>query len=148
MNIDTAELRRMMAEATPGPWVRAGLFDNPHDAALSTAAVNALPALLDEVERLRGGCEDCDIARRDFAHSQDLDYVKWAAERERLTAENAALLARAEAAEAKVTQVLDELRPIIGCVAFEDRGKVFLEQPVYAREEYDRLRALAGKEGE
>lgn len=62
--------------------------------------------------------------------------------------ENAALLARAEAAEAKVARVLDELRPIIGCVAFEDRGKVFLEQPVYTREEYDRLRALAGKEGE
>jgi hypothetical protein len=68
-----AELRRLMAEATPGPWrFRASFrdcvvhpandgrtiaqatacFDNDRaNAALIAAAVNALPALLDAVER-------------------------------------------------------------------------------------------------
>ena len=131
--IDTAELRRKYELSMRRSY--------PQQSVPAVKIWNALPALLDEVERLRGGCEDCDIARRDFAHSQDLDYVKWAAERERLTAENAALLARAEAAEAKVAEAREVARDTLdtnyygSCYQFDD-------------EMYDRLRALAGKEGE
>ena len=68
-----AELERLLAEATPGPWSseisgdgmylnagRIGLMagihakERPDDAALCAAAVNALPALIAERERLRG----------------------------------------------------------------------------------------------
>lgn len=63
---DTTELRRLLAEATPGPWsveeypdmpgsfyVKAGVFGLHENAALIVAARNALPALLDENDRLR-----------------------------------------------------------------------------------------------
>lgn len=67
---DIAELRRLLAEATPGPWhagVRKlfagalgreplreiGSIGADADRDLIVAAINALPALLDEVERLR-----------------------------------------------------------------------------------------------
>lgn len=78
--IDIADLREKLAGATPGPWAALdylyGGFDDygrvriidaadslddniaesvlPADAVLVAAAVNALPALLDEIERLRG----------------------------------------------------------------------------------------------
>ena len=72
---DIAELERLLAEATPGPWSSQHGYDEPElsiwagghclfadsfryarsaDAALIAAAVNALPALLAERERLRG----------------------------------------------------------------------------------------------
>ena len=81
MTIDIADLRAKHAAATPGPWAAQdymfpGLADEgrtrirltdaedsldeniagtvlPEDAELIVAAVNALPALLDELERLR-----------------------------------------------------------------------------------------------
>lgn len=75
MTVDTAELRRLLAEATPGPWrtevggqvwswVRPNgrrfvattrYRTHPEDApnaALIVAAVNALPGLLDRIEEL------------------------------------------------------------------------------------------------
>jgi hypothetical protein len=74
MTTDIKELRRLLAEASPGPWDTNtsgeeefdDLFDHiridglawqlgtEEDARLIAAAVNALPELLDEVERLRG----------------------------------------------------------------------------------------------
>ena len=69
-DIDRDELRRLLDEATPGPWVAEGsqvwgpdgglvaavrehstLVDRP-DALIIAAAVNALPALLDAAELL------------------------------------------------------------------------------------------------
>ena len=57
---DIAELRRLLAAASPRPWKHVSWWDQCEDAiiceqdlALIAAAVNALPDLLDEVERLR-----------------------------------------------------------------------------------------------
>lgn len=69
-HMNSADLRRLLAEATPGPWdvmgprarhwywIGAGVEDDPADdlsladAKLITATVNALPALLDRMEKL------------------------------------------------------------------------------------------------
>lgn len=69
--IEIPELRRLLAEATPGDWkigpsqfdletdrVHIGYMFMGVDAALITAAINALPALLDEIERLRARMPD------------------------------------------------------------------------------------------
>jgi chromosome segregation ATPase len=64
MTIDTKELRRLLERATPGPWYEDGdeiRSDSemgrmpyvPTNRALIVAMRNALPGLLDEVERLR-----------------------------------------------------------------------------------------------
>lgn len=65
---ELAELRRLDADGSPRPWnvdiqngvrradgmvVLRGWHDDTGDAALTVAAVNALPRLLDEVERLK-----------------------------------------------------------------------------------------------
>lgn len=65
---DIATLRKLLAEATPGPWdedtclIQACAFSGGHahaefieptDATLIVALRNAAPALLDELERLR-----------------------------------------------------------------------------------------------
>jgi hypothetical protein len=76
------ELRRLLAEATPGPWrtfdmpwgttggtatAIKGRDDEqvclavPTDAALIVAAVNALPGLLDEREALREAAEEAHV---------------------------------------------------------------------------------------
>jgi cell division protein ZapA (FtsZ GTPase activity inhibitor) len=53
------ELEKLLAAATPGPWTHAsdklaaGNIKAPDNAALIVAAVNALPELLAENERLR-----------------------------------------------------------------------------------------------
>ena len=71
-DIDRAELRRLLAEATQGPWEAEGsqvwgpdgvlvaavcehstLVDRP-DALIIAAAVNALPGLLDALEKAEG----------------------------------------------------------------------------------------------
>ena len=62
MQPDTAELRRLLTEATPGPWGAKGMnFYGNHmvlgtssavNADLIVAAVNALPGLLDRIEEL------------------------------------------------------------------------------------------------
>ena len=81
--INIPELRRLLAEATPGPWNDTGIKrddgllgwvitgDDGNDvcqtietykttnASLIAAAVNALPALLDERERLREALRSC-----------------------------------------------------------------------------------------
>ena len=144
--IDTAELRRLLAEATPGEWravergnsvpshvvvttaydgapsvnVCSGISPRTGNAALIVAAVNALPALLDEVERL--------------------------------TAANAALLARAEAAEAKLEQARAAIETAqavsIDLLDFIDEHASVYFACVLEDNYGNRLRALAGKEGE
>lgn len=84
MTVDVAELRRLLAKGTRGPWLQGTHVDEPRalvsiealdvsllgtdadgmavvedeaDAALICAAINALPDLLDEVERLRDALE-------------------------------------------------------------------------------------------
>ena len=63
------ELRELLAKATPGPWkvyrdrcpgigvastkYNIGGFESDADNALAVAAVNALPTLINEIERLR-----------------------------------------------------------------------------------------------
>lgn len=66
----SADLRRLLAEATSGPWHTPGISLRPYtiygpddddlaraweaaDAELAAAAVNALPSLLDELDELR-----------------------------------------------------------------------------------------------
>jgi hypothetical protein len=49
---DTRALRALLAAGTPGEW-RAPLYVTRDDARLIVAAVNSLPALLDELEALR-----------------------------------------------------------------------------------------------
>ena len=89
--VDIEKLRALLAAATPGPWAyyddirpdvrsaanRGGFMGaghiatvsrydgNTNDAALIAGAVNALPELLDEVERLRARkAELCPCVRR------------------------------------------------------------------------------------
>jgi len=65
---DTARLRELLAKATQGPWVDTGdendtvaaadglpvcYYVGVQNAALIVEAINALPGLLDEVDRLR-----------------------------------------------------------------------------------------------
>ena len=83
MTIDIAYLRAKLAAATPRPWHQGahyiGAGGEPHnpavivgslgaldDATLIVAAVNALPALLDEVERLREATSD--LVERELHH--------------------------------------------------------------------------------
>ena len=64
MSIDIEELRSVVATGAELPWLRTvtGITSDGHwiaavyapDRDLMVAAVNALPALLDEIERLRG----------------------------------------------------------------------------------------------
>ena len=72
MPADPKALRKLLAKATPGPWgnnchgtfwsegerdegnvLYLGATMTPNNAALIVAAVNSLPELLDELERLR-----------------------------------------------------------------------------------------------
>lgn len=78
--MNTTELRKLLAKATPGPWMldewspsdyldgiqvdaratgpRGSVFwSDKQDARIIVAAVNALPALLDVVEAAREACE-------------------------------------------------------------------------------------------
>jgi hypothetical protein len=50
--MNPADLRALLAAATPGPW-KSAYYTNA-DAVLIVAAVNALPALLDRLEKLEG----------------------------------------------------------------------------------------------
>lgn len=101
--IDVGELRRLIEAATPGPWaldsdeeydimidgddpfacVLEGFLVGAHrptreaNAALIVAAVNALPSLLDENERLR---EALERAEAKFRHYDDLHRLKCTAE--------------------------------------------------------------------
>ena len=80
MTISITALRALLAAGTPGPWEYGALaysgrylrdgrgyvfanVDDDGNGALITAAVNALPELLDEVERLqRLALEACEVA--------------------------------------------------------------------------------------
>ena len=170
-DVNIAELRRLLAEATPLPYAyegygefimatdEKGLFPvaqvrgwghytgQGHGAwgmkdtdamakqdangALLTAAVNALPDLLDEVERLTAMLDTADASADNIAVGRD-----------RLTAENASLLARAEAAEAKVAEAREVAQKFVAQWDGEAFNELDWLAVVY------RLRALAGKEGE
>ena len=57
-SLDLEELKRLAAEATPGPWSylfsTLVTYGKQHEnKAFALAAVNSLPALIAEVERLR-----------------------------------------------------------------------------------------------
>lgn len=51
----STDLRRLLAEATPGPWRWHGQLDNPN-AQLIVAAVNALPDLLAVIDAAQAVC--------------------------------------------------------------------------------------------
>ena len=93
--IDIAELRRLLAEATPGQWLgpRTGYLC---DQALIVAAVNSLGPLLDELERLRR--ENYDLRDGQFVPALT-------AENERLKRELAAALAEAARYRAVLVEV-------------------------------------------
>jgi hypothetical protein len=80
MELDTQKLRQQLAEATPGEWKtrQSEVWETlemlePHDAdaRLICSMKNSLPALLDEVERLRAFADAFPKAR--FEHSDHTD---------------------------------------------------------------------------
>ena len=77
---DPTDLRALLAAATPGPWDYGGApseywayyLEGP-DADLIIAAVNALPDLLDERDRLRAGIEALPVLMREMFGSDITD---------------------------------------------------------------------------
>lgn len=107
------ELRELLAASSATPWrvgeqvkrtlyvgvglvgesargVLAGLLDEPADAALIVAAVNALPGLLDENDRLRAALKAADAVAaqlavvEDFEGSGEMPLDEWRTLKERL----------------------------------------------------------------
>jgi chromosome segregation ATPase len=118
---DAKALRGLLATATPGPWAVAGsdksVLTRQHDdelgaswfvvgsrpdATLIVAAVNALPALLDEREGMREDLEEFEVVRdelrsaRDMVENYDEDRNKAWKERDAIAADNARLRGEVE----------------------------------------------------
>lgn len=94
MTVDCTGLRTLLGLATPGPWEHSdqGVYgvsiqapsgsvaqwdDLPlseEDAALITATINALPALLDEIERLRAFGEKVNVIRNSIIGLQKINW--------------------------------------------------------------------------
>ena len=73
--------------------------------------------LCNENAEIKAGCEKCDIARRDFEHSQDPQYTRFAIMQEEIETLRAAL-AHAEAENERYTQWVNDLQSgmYVNCV--------------------------------